>query len=208
MSEMLVKYVACTLTGLCVTPLRWCRSSAAFWSSGLTVPPSSTPTPRALTSSSPSPFPPRAPTRWLWVRRIQPHAHRPALFSIHDSTSRHCDFYPRSARRLQSAKKDMQRSTQKEWWSPRCRRANSAARQSSDELFASSASSPCPSPSHSPCPSPRPSISQDLFRTKLQLVDLAGSECVGKRASVLQDVDITGILVPECPKMHLNMAKC
>ncbi|XP_041815310.1 kinesin-like protein KIF25 [Chelmon rostratus] len=83
------------------------------------------------------------------------------------------------ARRLQSAKKDMQRSTQKEWWSPRCRRANSAARQSSDELFASSASSPCPSPSHSPCPSPRPSISQDLFRTKLQLVDLAGSECVG-----------------------------
>ncbi|XP_018550041.1 kinesin-like protein KIF25 [Lates calcarifer] len=83
------------------------------------------------------------------------------------------------ARRLQSAKKDMQRSPQKEWWSPRCRRANPAARHSSDELFASTASSPCPSPSHSPCPSPRHSISQTPFRTKLQLVDLAGSECVG-----------------------------
>ncbi|XP_070782499.1 kinesin-like protein KIF25 [Enoplosus armatus] len=83
------------------------------------------------------------------------------------------------ARRLQSAKKDMQRSTQKEWWSPRCRRANPAARHSSDELFASSASSPCRSPSLSPCPSPRPSISEAPFRTKLQLVDLAGSECVG-----------------------------
>ncbi|KAI3363723.1 hypothetical protein L3Q82_001343 [Scortum barcoo] len=83
------------------------------------------------------------------------------------------------ARRLQSAKKDMHRSSQKEWWSPRCRRANPAARNSSDELFASTASSPCPSPSLSPCPSPRPSISQAPFRTKLQLVDLAGSECVG-----------------------------
>ncbi|XP_038583196.1 kinesin-like protein KIF25 [Micropterus salmoides] len=82
------------------------------------------------------------------------------------------------AARLQSAKNDMQHPTQK-WWSPRCRRANPAARHSSDELFASPASSPCPSPSHSPCPSPRPSISQALFRTKLQLVDLAGSECVG-----------------------------
>ncbi|XP_071368205.1 kinesin-like protein KIF25 [Centroberyx affinis] len=83
------------------------------------------------------------------------------------------------ARRLQSAKKDMQRSTQKEWWSPRCRRANPAARHSYDELSASPASSPCPSPSHSPCPSPRNSISQAPFKTKLQLVDLAGSECVG-----------------------------
>ncbi|XP_042359861.1 kinesin-like protein KIF25 [Plectropomus leopardus] len=84
------------------------------------------------------------------------------------------------ARRLQSAKKNMQRSTQKEWWSPRCRRANPAARQSSDDhLFASTASSPCRSPSHSPCPSPRPSISQAPLRTKLQLVDLAGSECAG-----------------------------
>ncbi|XP_030261933.1 kinesin-like protein KIF25 [Sparus aurata] len=83
------------------------------------------------------------------------------------------------ARRLQSAKKDMQRSTHKEWWSPRCRRANPVVRNSSDELFASTASSPCPSPSLSPCPSPRPSISQALFKTKLQLVDLAGSECVG-----------------------------
>ncbi|XP_062267802.1 kinesin-like protein KIF25 [Platichthys flesus] len=83
------------------------------------------------------------------------------------------------ARRLQSAKKDMQRSPQKEWWSPRCRRADHTARYPSDELLASSASSPCPSPCLSPCPSPRPSISQAPFRTKLQLVDLAGSECVG-----------------------------
>ncbi|CAN9507471.1 unnamed protein product [Ophioblennius macclurei] len=83
------------------------------------------------------------------------------------------------ARRLQSAKKDMQRSAHREWWSPRCRRANPNA-AASDELSPSSASSPCasPSPSHSPCPSPRCSISQDPFRTKLQLVDLAGSECV------------------------------
>ncbi|XP_060948103.1 kinesin-like protein KIF25 [Limanda limanda] len=83
------------------------------------------------------------------------------------------------ARRLQSAKRDMQRSSQKEWWSPRCRRANLTARYPSDELLASPAYSPCPSPSLSPCPSPRPSISQTPFRTKLQLVDLAGSECVG-----------------------------
>ncbi|XP_039982090.1 kinesin-like protein KIF25 isoform X2 [Xiphias gladius] len=83
------------------------------------------------------------------------------------------------ARRLQSFKQDMQCSTQKEWWSPRCRRANPAARHSQDELFASPASSPGLSPSHSPCPSPRHSISQTPFRTKLQLVDLAGSECVG-----------------------------
>ncbi|KAM3861100.1 kinesin-like protein KIF25 [Diretmus argenteus] len=82
------------------------------------------------------------------------------------------------ARRLQSAKKDMQRSTQ-EFWSPRCRRANPAARHSSGELSASPASSPCLSPSYSPCPSPRHSISQAPFKTKLQLVDLAGSECVG-----------------------------
>ncbi|XP_074541745.1 kinesin-like protein KIF25 [Halichoeres trimaculatus] len=83
------------------------------------------------------------------------------------------------ARRLQRAKKDMQRSAQKEWWSPRCQRANPSAQHSSDELFASSSSSPCPSPSLSPCPSPRPSFSQAPFKTKLQLVDLAGSECVG-----------------------------
>ncbi|XP_063758480.1 kinesin-like protein KIF25 isoform X2 [Eleginops maclovinus] len=84
------------------------------------------------------------------------------------------------ARRLQSAKKDMQLAAQKEWWSPRCRRANLATRKSSeDHLFASTASSPSRSPSHSPCPSPRPSVSQALFKTKLQLVDLAGSESVG-----------------------------
>lgn len=78
-----------------------------------------------------------------------------------------------SARRLQSAKMDLQQhSTQKEWWSPRCRRANSAARHSSDEVFASTSSSPCPSPRHI--------ISQTPFRTKLHLVDLAGSECVGR----------------------------
>ncbi|KAI9544128.1 hypothetical protein NQZ68_005178 [Dissostichus eleginoides] len=83
-------------------------------------------------------------------------------------------------RRLQSAKKDMQLAAQKEWWSPRCRRANLAARKSSeDHFFTSTASSPSRSPSHSPCPSPRPSISQALFKTKLQLVDLAGSESVG-----------------------------
>ncbi|KAM9797823.1 kinesin-like protein KIF25 [Neosynchiropus ocellatus] len=82
------------------------------------------------------------------------------------------------ARRLQRAKKDMQRSSQKEWWSPRCRRANPAD-HSDEHLFASSASSPSPSPSHSPCPSPRPSILQAPFKTQLQLVDLAGSECVG-----------------------------
>ncbi|KAM4522245.1 kinesin-like protein KIF25 [Odontesthes bonariensis] len=83
------------------------------------------------------------------------------------------------AHRLQSAKKDMQRSTHKECWSPRCRRANPAARHSPDKMFASPASSPCPSPCFSPCPSPKHSISQAPFRTKLQLVDLAGSECVG-----------------------------
>ncbi|KAJ8009706.1 hypothetical protein DPEC_G00094330 [Dallia pectoralis] len=85
--------------------------------------------------------------------------------------------------RLQSIKKDMQRKAQKEWWSPRCRRANAMARQSGDERSASSSSSPYHSPSHSPihssCPSPRASIALAPFRTKLQLVDLAGSECVG-----------------------------
>ncbi|KAM9703591.1 kinesin-like protein KIF25 isoform 2-T2 [Menidia menidia] len=83
------------------------------------------------------------------------------------------------ARRLQTAKKGLQHSIHKEWWSPRCRRANPAARHSPDELLASPASSPCRSPGFSPCPSPRQSISQTPFRTKLQLVDLAGSECVG-----------------------------
>ncbi|XP_025754666.1 kinesin-like protein KIF25 isoform X3 [Oreochromis niloticus] len=83
------------------------------------------------------------------------------------------------ARRLQSAKMDMRRSTQKEWWSPRCRRANLAAHHSADETSASPVSSPCSTPSLSPCPSPRRSITQTPFRTKLQLVDLAGSECAG-----------------------------
>ncbi|XP_028970532.2 kinesin-like protein KIF25 isoform X3 [Esox lucius] len=87
------------------------------------------------------------------------------------------------ARRLQSIKKDMLRKEQKEWWSPRCRRANPTARQSGDERSTSSSSSPYHSPSHSPihssCPSPRDSITPAPFRTKLQLVDLAGSECVG-----------------------------
>ncbi|KAM4529544.1 kinesin-like protein KIF25 [Fundulus diaphanus] len=82
-------------------------------------------------------------------------------------------------RRLQRAKKDMQSSTCKQWWSPRSRRANPPARHSADELTVSPASSPCPSPSFSPCLSPRNSISATHFRTKLQLVDLAGSECVG-----------------------------
>lgn len=88
------------------------------------------------------------------------------------------------ARRLQSAKTDMQRSTRKQWWSPRCRRTNPHACSSFDEPGASSASSPSPSPCHSPCPSPSPSVSHALFRTKLQLVDLAGSECVGETVSL------------------------
>lgn len=175
----------CVFTGLWLTPLRWCRLSAVFWSSELTVPHSSTPTHHALTLLSPSPFHPRARTHWPWVRHIHTHTHRHLLVTHSCSVTLSL---LHSARRLQSAKKDMQCSTQKEWWSPRCRRANPAACHSSDELCASSASSPCPSPSHSPCPSPRPSIAQALFRTKLQLVDLAGSECVGKGASALQDV--------------------
>ncbi|KAK2856217.1 hypothetical protein Q5P01_004952 [Channa striata] len=83
------------------------------------------------------------------------------------------------ARRLQNAKKDMQRSTQREFWSPRCHRANPAARNSPDKLFGSPSNSPCLSPSPSPCPSPGRTTSPTPFRTKLQLVDLAGSECVG-----------------------------
>ncbi|XP_036406437.1 kinesin-like protein KIF25 [Megalops cyprinoides] len=82
------------------------------------------------------------------------------------------------ARRLQSARQEVQRPAQKEWWSPRCRRAASG-RRGMEEQPASPASSPLHSPCHSPCPSPRPSISQAPVRTKLQLVDLAGSECVG-----------------------------
>ncbi|XP_018590623.2 kinesin-like protein KIF25 [Scleropages formosus] len=76
------------------------------------------------------------------------------------------------ARRLQSVQQELQRGSQKEWWSPRCRRATVSR-------AASPACSPYHSPSHSPCPSPRPSITQAPMRTKLQLVDLAGSECVG-----------------------------
>uniref|UniRef100_A0A8C1MBJ2 Kinesin-like protein KIF25 n=1 Tax=Cyprinus carpio TaxID=7962 RepID=A0A8C1MBJ2_CYPCA len=76
------------------------------------------------------------------------------------------------ARRLQKARQDIQRVSQKEWWSPRCRRAASSR-------SSSLSSSPCHSPCHSPCPSPRPSITQPPLKTKLQLVDLAGSECVG-----------------------------
>lgn len=185
-------------TGLSVAPLRWCRSSAAFWSSGLTAPPSSTPTPRARTSLSPSPFPPRAQTLSPWVRCIHTHTQRTAHVSVNNLLTL-LPLY--SARRLQSAKKDMQRSTHKEWWSPRCRRANPVVRNSSDELFASTASSPCPSPSLSPCPSPRPSISQALFKTKLQLVDLAGSECVGKKGAMLKDV----LWIRRC---HGNVWRC
>ncbi|KTG06616.1 hypothetical protein cypCar_00005636 [Cyprinus carpio] len=76
------------------------------------------------------------------------------------------------ARRLQNARQDLQRVSQKEWWSPRCSRAASSR-------TSSPASSPCHSPCHSPCPSPRPGITQPPIKTKLQLVDLAGSECVG-----------------------------
>ena len=126
------------------------------------------------------------------------HSHRTTYVSINDLLTL-LPLY--SARRLQSAKKDMQRSTHKEWWSPRCRRANPVVRNSSDELFASTASSPCPSPSHSPCPSPRPSISQALFKTKLQLVDLAGSECVGRKGAMLKDV----LWIRKC---HGNIWRC
>ncbi|XP_047243222.1 kinesin-like protein KIF25 [Girardinichthys multiradiatus] len=83
------------------------------------------------------------------------------------------------AHSLQRAKKNMKSSTCKQWWSPRCRRANPHSRHSADELTVSPASSPCSSPALSRCPSPRNSISVTPFRTKLQLVDLAGSECVG-----------------------------
>ncbi|KAI4902325.1 hypothetical protein NFI96_020007, partial [Prochilodus magdalenae] len=76
------------------------------------------------------------------------------------------------ARRLQSGRQNVQRGSQKEWWSPRCRRA-------APSCSSSPTSSPYHSPCQSPCPSPRPSISQTPIRTKLQLVDLAGSECVG-----------------------------
>ncbi|XP_051952269.1 kinesin-like protein KIF25 isoform X2 [Xyrauchen texanus] len=74
--------------------------------------------------------------------------------------------------KLQNARQEVRGVSQKEWWSPRCRRA--ASLRSS-----SPTSSPCHSPCHSPCPSPRPSITQTPLKTKLQLVDLAGSECVG-----------------------------
>lgn len=136
---------------------------------------------------------------WPWVR----HIHTPVIISDTCRATYSCSVtlsLLHLARRLQSAKKDKQRTAQKEWWSPRCRRANPAARHSSDELSASCASSPSPSPSHSPCPSPRPSFSQALFRTKLQLVDLAGSECVGKTAfrMFLEFLNVTGTLVPEC----------
>lgn len=87
-----------------------------------------------------------------------------------------------AARRLQSARQDVQRVSQKEWWSPRCRRAASSRSSSpASSPCHSPCHSPCPSPRHSPCPSPRPSITQAPLKTKLQLVDLAGSECVGKR---------------------------
>ncbi|KAL0164714.1 hypothetical protein M9458_040467, partial [Cirrhinus mrigala] len=56
-------------------------------------------------------------------------------------------------RRLQNAKQDVQRVSQKEW---------AASSRSS-----SPASSPCNSPCHSPCPSPRPSITQPPLKTKL-----------------------------------------
>ncbi|XP_019729365.1 kinesin-like protein KIF25 isoform X2 [Hippocampus comes] len=78
------------------------------------------------------------------------------------------------ARRLQSAKKSMQHSAQKESWSPKSRRANAAVRNSPEDGF----QSPASSPSLSPCASPRLGTSQMPFQTKLQLVDLAGSECV------------------------------
>ncbi|CAL8254308.1 unnamed protein product [Gadus morhua 'NCC'] len=84
------------------------------------------------------------------------------------------------ARRLKSAKQELQRCPRTDFWSPRCRRANVAPRHASADHSAATASpsSSFSSPGHSQCPSPRPGRAQGLFRTRLQLVDLAGSECV------------------------------
>ncbi|XP_026778733.3 kinesin-like protein KIF25 [Pangasianodon hypophthalmus] len=76
------------------------------------------------------------------------------------------------AHRLQSARQNVQRGPQKQWWSPRCPRAASSR-------SSSSGSSPQSSPCHSPCPSSWHVIPQEPLRIKLQLVDLAGSECAG-----------------------------
>ncbi|XP_056437037.1 kinesin-like protein KIF25 [Gadus chalcogrammus] len=85
------------------------------------------------------------------------------------------------ARRLKSAKQELQRCPRTDFWSPRCRRANGAPRHASADHSAATASpsSSFSFPGHSQCPSPRPGRAQGLFRTRLQLVDLAGSECVG-----------------------------
>lgn len=72
-------------TGLCVKPLRWCRLSAAFWGSELTVPHSFTPTLHALILLSPSLFLPRALMHWPWVRHTRTHTYRQAPVSISDT---------------------------------------------------------------------------------------------------------------------------
>ncbi|RXN06255.1 kinesin KIF25 [Labeo rohita] len=110
------------------------------------------------------------------------------------------------ARRLQNARQDVQRVSQKEWWSPRCRRAAS-----------SRSSSPASSPCHSPCHSPRPSITQPPLKTKLQLVDLAGrmsgvtgaalweSSCINRSLSALSDV--LGALAERRPHVPYRNSK-
>ncbi|XP_062857469.1 kinesin-like protein KIF25 [Trichomycterus rosablanca] len=76
------------------------------------------------------------------------------------------------ANRFQSVRQNIQRGSQKQWWSPRCARAASS-RSSSPSL------SPNSSHCNIPCLSALPIVSQEPIRTKLQLVDLAGSECAG-----------------------------
>nr|XP_057912827.1 kinesin-like protein KIF25 isoform X2 [Doryrhamphus excisus] len=123
--------------------------------------------------------------------------------------------------RLQSTKKTVQHSTQRQWWSPRCRRNNPATRHSPDDSPGSPASSHCPSPSQSPCPSPKLSTSGAPFRTKLQLVDLAGSECVdmtGVSGAALWEVscinrslsalsDVLGALAEQRPHVPYRNSK-
>ncbi|XP_054618584.1 kinesin-like protein KIF25 isoform X2 [Dunckerocampus dactyliophorus] len=121
------------------------------------------------------------------------------------------------ARRLQSTKKNTQHSTQRQWWSPRCRRNNPATRHSPDDSLGSPASSRCPSPSQSPCPSPRLSTSGAPFRTKLQLVDLAGNmtgvsgaalwevSCINRSLSALSDV--LGALAEQRPHIPYRNSK-
>ncbi|KAK0141091.1 Kinesin-like protein KIF25 [Merluccius polli] len=124
------------------------------------------------------------------------------------------------ARRLQSAKRELQHCPQREFWSPRCRRANPTTRHTSTDRSAAlaSPSSLCSSPGHSPCPSPRPGVSQAPNRTRLQLVDLAGSECVGVTGTALWETscinrslsalsDVLGALAEQRPHVPYRNSK-